>query len=93
MLSKNRDTETARLFFAKAIGSSGLSEKVTIDKSSANTVGLIAINLQLALFSAILLSLFACKEALKLQIHVRQIKYLNNIVEPDHQCIKKSPIP
>ncbi len=77
MLSKNRDTEAARLFFAKAIGSSGLPEKVTIDKSGANTAGLIAINLQLTLFSAILLSLFACNEVLKLQIHIRQIKYLN----------------
>ncbi len=77
MLSKNRDTEAARSFFAKAIGSSGLPEKVTIDKSGANTAGLIAINLQLTLFSAILLSLFACNEVLKLQIHIRQIKYLN----------------
>ncbi len=89
MLSKNRDTEAARLFFAKAIGSSGLPEKVTIDKSGANTAGLIAINLQLALLAAILLTLFACNEALKLQIRVRQIKYLNNIVEQDHRGIKR----
>ena len=89
MLSKNRDTEAARSFFAKAIGSNGLPEKVTIDKSGANTAGLIAINLQLTLFAAILLSLFTCNEALKLQIDVRQIKYLNNIVEQDHRGIKR----
>jgi putative transposase len=89
MLSKSRDTKAARSFFAKAIGSSGLPKKVTIDKSGANTAGLIAINLQLALFAGILLSLFACNEVLKLKIHVRQIKYLNNIVEQDHRGIKK----
>jgi len=89
MLSKNRDAETARTFFAKAIGSSGLPEKVTIDKSGANIAGLIIINFQLTIFAAMLLSLFSCNEALKLHIHVRQIKYLNNIVEQDHRGIKK----
>lgn len=36
-----------------------------------------------------LLSLFLWKEALNLQIDVRQIKYLNNIIEQDHRGIKK----
>ncbi len=89
MLLKNRDAEAARSFFAKAIGSSGIPEKVTIDKSGSNQAGLIAINLQLVIFSAIFLSLFLCKEAISLQINVRQIKYLNNIVEQDHRGIKK----
>ena len=89
MLSTNRDTEAARSFFAKAIGSSGLPEKVTIDKSGANIAGLIVINLQLAIFAAMLLSFFVYTEILKLQIHVRQIKYLNNIIEQDHRGIKK----
>jgi putative transposase len=89
MLSKNRDTESASSFFAKAIGSSGIPEKVTIDKSGANEAGLIDINLQLSIFAVMLLSLFICHEALKLQINVRQIKYLNNIVKQDHRGIKR----
>jgi transposase-like protein len=37
----------------------------------------------------ILVTLFICKEALSLKIDVRQIKYLNNIVEQYHQGIKR----
>jgi putative transposase len=39
MLSKNRDEPAAKAFFTKAIGSSGLPEKITIDKSGANKAG------------------------------------------------------
>jgi putative transposase len=81
MLSKKRDEAAARNFFEKAIGSSGLPETITIDKSGANKAGLDAINLQLAL-----ITLLGC--ALR-QIQIRQIKYLNNIVEQDHRGIKR----
>jgi len=81
MLSKHRDEASAKAFFTKAIGSSGLPEKITIDKSGANNAGIEAINLQL-----ILLALLGC--TLK-QIQIRQIKYLNNIVEQDHRGIKR----
>ena len=47
MLSKHRDEAAAKAFFTKAIGSSGLPEKITIDKSGANKVGINAMNLQL----------------------------------------------
>jgi putative transposase len=47
MLSKHRDEASAKAFFTKAIGSSGLPEKVTIDKSGANKAGIDSINLQL----------------------------------------------
>jgi putative transposase len=40
MLSKKRDEAAAKAFFAKAIGSSGLPEKVTIDKSCSNNAAL-----------------------------------------------------
>src|ERR1700733_5067134 len=46
MLSKKRDEPAVRAFFFKAIGSSVLPEKVTIDKSGANNAGLKAINFQ-----------------------------------------------
>lgn len=81
MLSKNRDQVAANAFFIKAIGSSGLPEKITIDKSGANKAGIDAINLQL-----FVLSLLGCT---LMQIEVRQIKYLNNIIEQDHRGIKR----
>jgi putative transposase len=81
MLSEKRDEPAARAFFEKAIGSSGLPDKVTMDKSGANKAGIDFINLQLALLF-IMSGLF-------LQINVRQVKYLNNIVEQDHRFIKK----
>ena len=80
-LSKKRDELAAKGFFTKAIGSSGLPEKITIDKSGANKAGLDAINLQLIIFYLLGCSL--------LQITIRQIKYLNNVVEQDHRGIKR----
>ena len=81
MLSKHRDKASAKAFFTKLIESSGIPEKVTIDKSEVNKAGIDAINLQL-----IALALLGCA---LMQIQVRQIKYLNNIVEQDHRGIKK----
>ena len=81
MLSEKRDEPAARAFFNKAIGSSGLPEKVTMDKSGANKAGINTINLMLAM-----LYIFG---GLPFQIMVRQIKYLNNLVEQDHRFIKK----
>lgn len=81
MLSEKRDKPAATAFFEKAIGSNGLPDKITIDKSGANKAGIDAINLQLTLLF-IMSGLF-------IQLTVRQIKYLNNIVEQDHRFIKK----
>jgi len=81
MLSKKRDEAAAKAYFLKAIGSSGLPEKVTIDKSGSNNAALNAINLQLIMFY-----LLGCT---LIQIDIRQIKYLNNIVEQDHRGIKR----
>jgi putative transposase len=81
MLSKKRDETAARNFFEKAIGSSGIPEKITIDKSGANKAGIEAINLQL-IFIALLGYTF-------MQIQIRQIKYLNNIIEQDHRGVKR----
>jgi len=81
MLSEKRDEPAARAFFEKAIGSSGIPEKVNMDKSGANKAGIDTINLQLALLF-MLGGLFT-------QITIRQNKYLNNIVEQDHRFVKK----
>ena len=74
LLTKNRTKKAARRFFSKAIKSSGIPEKITIDKSGANKSGIDSINQQLK------------KDQ---RIKIRQIKYLNNIVEQDHRFIKK----
>ena len=73
-LSKTRDAEAAKAFFEKSIGSSGCPEKVNIDKSGANLADLGLINQTLP-------------EDQK--ITVRQVKYLNNRVEQDHQAVKR----
>ena len=78
MVSRKRDKAAALAFFKKAIGSSGLPEKVTIDKSGANTAALERLNL--LLFLSGLWCYF---------IEVRRIKYLNNLVEQDHRAIKR----
>ena len=47
MLSKTRNATNVIAFFKKAINSSGLPEKITIDKSGANNLVLSVINSQL----------------------------------------------
>ncbi len=69
MLSEKRDCKLALKFLKKAIGLSGLSEKVTIDKSGTNTAALHRLNLLLLLpgFWWYL-------------VEVRLIKYLNKLL-------------
>ena len=81
MLSEKRDEPAVREFFEKAIGSNGLPDKVTMDKSGANKAGIDTISLHLAR-PFMLGGLFV-------RLTVRQIKYLSNIVEQDHRFIKK----
>ena len=72
LLTKKRATKAAKQFLIKAIGSSGLPEKITIDKSGANKA--------------------AIEEYIRengTSIEIRQIKYLNNIVEQDNRGIKR----
>ena len=78
LLRKNRDASAAKAFFGKAIKHNGSPQKVTIDKSGSNSCALSSLNKSLA------------KEK---QIEIRQIKYLNNIVEQDHRFIKKRTKP
>lgn len=80
-LSKNRDKNSAKCFFDKAIGQHGYPEKVTIDKSGSNKSALKTINIFL-----LLVFMFTGRA---LAITVRAIKYLNNIVEQDHRFIKR----
>ncbi|KZL05262.1 hypothetical protein PsAD26_04609 [Pseudovibrio sp. Ad26] len=70
MLSETRDEEAATRFFEEAISNNILPEKVVIDKSGANKVGLTNINICLFLVGR----WHSC-------IDILQVKYLNNIVE------------
>ncbi len=81
MLSEKRDKKAALRFFNKAICQHGFPEKITMDKSGANKAGADSINL--------LLVLAFMMGGLFYQITIRQIKYLNNIVEQDHRGIKR----
>jgi len=72
LLTAKRDKAAAMRFFKKAIDSSDMPEKVTMDKSGANKA--------------------AIDQIIKdndTSIVVRQIKYLNNIVEQDHRAVKR----
>ena len=72
LLTAQRDKAAAVRFFDKAMTASGVPEKVTLDKSSANKAAMDEINARG-----------------EMPIIVRQIKYLNNIVEQDHRAIKR----
>jgi putative transposase len=74
LLTKHRDKSSVKRFFNQAIGYSSKPSKVTIDKSGSNNAAIQAINNSLP-------------EPDKIEI--RQIKYLNNIVEQDHRFIKR----
>lgn len=77
MLSERRDLAATRRFFKKAIATNGVPEKVVIDKSGANLAGLQAVNT--------ILKFTGTGDI----IEIRQIKYLNNILEQDHRFIKR----
>ena len=67
-----RDRKAALRFLRKAFGQHGTPEKVTIDKSGANTTAIERYNAKH-----------------KAGIEIRQVKYLNNIVEQDHRAIER----
>jgi putative transposase len=76
LLTAKRDCKAALRFLRKAISYNGTPEKITIDKSGANTAAIESHN--------------ADHEP---GIEMRQIKYLNNIVEQDHRAIKRQTGP
>ena len=72
LLTAKRDQAAARRFLERAIGQHGLPDKITIDKSGANTAAIPSIEADTGA-----------------PIDLRQVKYLNNIVEQDHRAIKR----
>jgi putative transposase len=67
----------ARRFSKQAIGTSGVPDRVVIDRSGANLAGLQSLNVILKFIGAGRI------------IKILQVKYLNNILEQDHRFIKR----
>jgi putative transposase len=76
-LSETRDEHAASAFFNKTLDSSGLPNKIVIDKSEANIAALDTLNVQPWLSGYMLY-----------MIEVLTVKYLNNIVEQSHRKVK-----
>ena len=72
LLTAKRDKAAARRFLERALGVHAVPEKISIDKSGANTAAVESI-----------------KDDSGCDIQLRQIKYLNNVVEQDHRAIKR----
>jgi len=77
-LRAKRDTVAAKAFFRKAFKENGRPDKVTVDKSGSNKAALDCCNTDVL------------KED---EIVIRQVKYLNNMIEQDHRFIKKRTRP
>ncbi len=76
LLTARRDRRAALRFLRKAAGRHGVPQKVTIDKSGANTAAIDSYNTEY-----------------DTGIEIRQVKFLNNIVEQDHRAIKRMTRP
>ena len=68
LLTAKRDRRAALRFLCKAIG----HQKITIDKSGANTAAIESYNAEH-----------------QADIEIRQVEYLNNILEQDHGAVKR----
>ncbi len=69
MLCEQRNGAAATKFFAKALSSNGIPDKIVIDKSRANAAGIHAMNK--------ILKRFGCPA----KVQTARSKYVNNIVE------------
>nr|WP_254656503.1 IS6 family transposase [Roseovarius sp. 217] len=81
MLSERRNLAAAGRFFKQAIAANGVPDRVAIDKSGANLAGLMAVNVILKF------------TGMGRLVTIRQVKYLNNILEQDHRFIKRITAP
>ncbi len=75
-LRKTRDHKGAKRFFKKALRSFHVSKPrvITVDKNPAYPMAIAELKKE---------------KKMPVGIQIRQIKYLNNIVEQDHRFIKK----
>jgi transposase-like protein len=80
LLTAKREGNAALHFLRKAIRHNGTPEKITIDKSGANTTAIENYNTEHEIKH-------------EASIELRQIKYLNNVVEQNHRAIKRKTRP
>lgn len=73
-LSKSRDKQAAKRFFKKALAASHICKPRTVDKNPAYPVAIQELKKE---------------KHMPQGIQIRQVRYLNNIVEQDHRFIKK----
>ena len=75
-LSKTRDKQAAKEFFRKALQSHHVSEPrvITVDKNPAYPIAIEQLKKE---------------KSIPKGMQIRQLKYLNNIVEQDHRFMKK----
>ena len=87
-LSEKRDLKAAKAFLDKAILAHGIPDKVNIDKSGSNLAALKAIN---EAINDEVVNNEAINHEIKpkKKIFIRQIKYLNNLIEQDHRAVKR----
>lgn len=78
LLRAKRDAIATKAFLTKEFKQHGIPKKVTIDKSGSDKSALDSCNRDLGKDN---------------QMEIRQVKYLNNIVEQDHCFIKKRTRP
>ena len=78
LLTAKRDRKAALRFLRKAIDQCGMPQKITLDKSGANTAAIDDYNTD-------------NKTGIELRVAGLgpQVKYLNNIVEQDHRAVKR----
>ena len=76
MLSAKRDRKAAKRFFKKALGSNHnqMPRVITVDKNAAYPIAIDELKNE---------------KKLSKNVEIRQVKYLNNIVEQDHRSIKR----
>ena len=76
LLSATRDAETAKRFFLKALGASHITTPrvITVDKNAAYPKALKELK---------------AADTVPAGCELRQVKYLNNLVEQDHRFIKR----
>ena len=72
LLRAHRDLAAARRFLERAIDLHGVPDKISIDKSDADTAAIHSVQADSGA-----------------DIELRQIKFLNNVVEQDHRAIKR----
>lgn len=74
LFTKRRQKMSAQKFFDIAIGNNGRPRIVNIDKSGSSITALWTVNKRDLSFK---------------KIKIRQVKYLNNIIEQDHRRVKR----